>query len=102
MLPLGIIYFTLAITLLSVSLSFIAAPILVLLGLAQVNTDFDGWLVLGIHDGVLGTAVGYMALPLLFVAGFLLLFATLHLARGIGRMHGQFAKHLLVKTAQYA
>jgi hypothetical protein len=32
----------------------------------------------------------------------LLLFATLHLARGIGRLHGLFAKHLLVKSAQYA
>ena len=41
-------------------------------------------------------------LPLLFVGGVLLLFGTLHLARGIGRLHGLFAKHLLVKSAQYA
>jgi len=27
----------------------------------------------------------------------LLLFATLHLARGIGRLHGMMAKHLLVR-----
>jgi hypothetical protein len=41
-------------------------------------------------------------LPLVFVAGVILLFATLHLARGIGRMHGAIAKQLLVKSAQYA
>jgi hypothetical protein len=27
----------------------------------------------------------------------LLLFATLHLARGLGRMHGHVARHLLVR-----
>jgi len=32
----------------------------------------------------------------------LTLFASLHLFRGIGRMHGGIAKHLLVKTAQYS
>ena len=40
--------------------------------------------------------------PIVFVGGVVLLFATLHLARGIGRMHGLLAKHLLVKSAQYA
>jgi hypothetical protein len=29
----------------------------------------------------------------------LLLFATLHLARGIGRLHGYLAKHMLVPRA---
>jgi hypothetical protein len=33
-----------------------------------------------------------------FLAGFLLLFGTLHLARYIGRFHGWLAKHLLVRT----
>jgi hypothetical protein len=33
----------------------------------------------------------------LCVLGVLLLFATLHLARGLGRMHGQVARHLLVR-----
>lgn len=102
MLPLGIVYFTLAITLLSVSLSFMAAPILVMTGFAEVNADYEGWQILGLQDGILGTSVGYLSLPLVFVAGFLLLFASLHLVRGIGYLHGQFAKHLLVKTAQYS
>jgi hypothetical protein len=43
----------------------------------------------------------YWALPLLFVGGVLLLFGTLHLVRGIGHLHGQLAKHMLVKTAQH-
>ena len=102
MLPLGIIYFTLAVTLLSVSLSFIAAPIMVVLGYATMNQNYDGWLVLGMENGVLGTSLGYVSLPLVFIVGVLLLFATLHLARGIGYLHGQFAKHLLVKSSQYS
>jgi uncharacterized membrane protein len=102
MLPLGITYFTLAVTLLSVSLSFIAAPIMALLGYATMNQNYDGWSVLGMENGVLGTSLGYVSLPLVFIAGVLLLFATLHLARGIGYLHGQFAKHLLVKSSQYS
>ena len=39
--------------------------------------------------------------PASVLGGVLLLFVTLHVARGIGRLHGQLAKHLLVKTAQY-
>ena len=101
MLPLGIIYFTLIITLLSTSLSFIAAPMAVLFGWAEVNSNFSGWVFLGVENGIFGTSMGYMALPLVFVTGVVLLFATLHLARGIGYLHGQFAKHLLVKTSQY-
>jgi uncharacterized membrane protein len=98
MLPLGIIYFTLAITLLSVSLSFIAAPIMVVTGYATINQDYDGWMVLGLENGIFGTSLGYLGLPLVFVAGILLLFVTLHLTRGIGYLHAQFAKHLLVKA----
>ena len=101
MLPLGIIYFTLAVTLLSVSLSFIVAPVMALLGYATMNQNYDGWSVLAMENGVLGTSLGYVSLPLVFIAGVLLLFVTLHLARGIGYLHGQFAKHLLVKSSQY-
>jgi hypothetical protein len=95
MLPLGIAYFAIAVTLLTVSLACIASPILVWIGMGhgglwiddvQVTTQVDWW----------------WQLPLLLVGGVLLLFGTLHLARGIGRLHGLFAKHLLVKSAQYA
>jgi hypothetical protein len=53
------------------------------------------------NNGVFGTSLGYLGLPLVFVAGILLLFLTLHLARGIGYLHGHFAKHLLVKISQH-
>ncbi len=102
MLPLGIIYFILAVTLLSVSLSLIAAPIMVLTGYGAVNQDYNGLVVLGMDNGVFGTSLGYLGLPLVFVAGVLLLFVTLHVARGIGYLHGQFAKHLLVKSSQHS
>jgi hypothetical protein len=36
------------------------------------------------------------------LAGFMLLFVALHVARFIGKWHGQLAKHLLVKSAQYS
>lgn len=99
-LPLGIFYFMIAVTLLSVSIAFITAPVTVWLGYAQVlERDRDEWMMLGSHDGIVGTSLNAMSLPLVFVVGFLLLFATLHIARGIGYLHGQFAKHLLVHSS---
>jgi len=35
----------------------------------------------------------------MFLAGALGIFVTLHVARGIGKLHGMMAKHLLVKIA---
>jgi uncharacterized membrane protein len=103
MLPLGIVYFTLAVTLLTTSLAFMAAPIAVWLGFAELNTDFEhGWLFIDHFGGTVHTAYDYWILPVLCIVGFLLLFATLHVARGIGKLHGLFAKHLLVKIAQSA
>ncbi len=89
MLPLGIVYFTLAVTLLSVSLSFIAAPFLWYFG-GQV-----GWSL----NGYEGPDPNWLA-PLLFPLGVVLLFAFMHAARGIGQLHGQLAKHLLVRSAE--
>ena len=100
MLPLGILYFTLTVTLLSTSIGCIAGPLLLGFG------AFDGWWLhnydvgpLSFNDYYVGTTLGtWWQYPLVFVSGVLLLFGTLHLARGIGRMHGAFAKHLLVKA----
>ncbi|WP_407351063.1 sensor domain-containing protein [Luteimonas sp. R10] len=102
MLPLGIAYFTVAVTMISVSVSFVAAPVLVWLGIAEAAIDVSGWQVLYIDHDMIGTSLEPWALPLLFVCGVLLLFVTLHLARGLGRLHGLLAKHLLVKSAQSA
>lgn len=89
MLPLGIAYFTAAVTLLSVSLAFIAAPFGYFFASGNYGMTF------GDYD--MAANAPWM-LPLLSVAGVVLLFATLHLARGIGKLHGLLAKHLLVRN----
>ncbi|MEN1959158.1 sensor domain-containing protein [Luteimonas sp. MJ246] len=98
MLPLGIIYFTLATTLLAIGISFVLAPIASWTGIGDAWLESNNVVLFG-FDGV--PVEGWGLLPML-VGGVLLLFATLHLARAIGRGHGLLAKHLLVKTAQYS
>jgi hypothetical protein len=90
MLPLGIIYFTIAVTLLSVSLAFIGSPFVKAFGLNVINMDVNGFSYYG--PGWAGTIA-------LCLVGIVLLFATLHLVRGIGHLHGQIAKHLLVPSS---
>ena len=90
MLPLGIAYFTAAVTLLSTSLAFIVAPF----GYFFASGNFG--MTLGDYD--VATNAPWL-LPLISIAGVVLLFATLHLARGIGKLHGLLAKHLLVRSA---
>ena len=94
MLPLGIPYFILAVTLVAVSLALILGPLAGLLTWPGYSLYVDG------VD--LGPGAAWWYLPLLAALGVGLLFATLHLARGIGRLHGQLAKRLLVKSAQSA
>lgn len=99
MLPLGIVYFMIAVTLLAIAVAFVAAPVAVWLGFAEIETGVGGWNLLTFYDDdLIVTSLPLWALPLLFVAGILLLFVTLHVARGIGHLHGLFAKHLLVKS----
>ena len=92
MLPLGILYFTLAASLGGVALGLIAAPLALLPGF-----ELNVWMF-----GIDLPAEAPWLLPVVAVVGVLMLFATLHLARGIGRLHGRFAKHLLVKSVQYS
>ena len=94
MLPMGIVYFTLAVSLLSVSLALVVAPPLALFG------AFDGWSLSGGWIGYWepATTLGFWELPIAFLLGVVLLFATLHLLRGVGKVHGAIAKHLLVKA----
>jgi uncharacterized membrane protein len=86
--PLGILYFSVAITLLALSLGLIAAPVAYFLPFDYV-LNFGGWSLVNEAPWLL---------PLASVAGILLLFATLHLARLTGLFHGWLAKHLLVRT----
>ena len=92
MLPLGIIYFSIAVTGISVSLGLMAAPI------AALFSNF-GVIGGGIYwDGEVFAPPMILA-PVVFVVGVFLLFGMLHLARGIGRLQGALAKHLLVMSA---
>ena len=84
---LGIIYFTITTTLLAVSLALIAEPILTyLFNQPIIQTSNYSYYIPG------------WAMPVVVAGGFLLLVVTMHVARGIGRLHGRYAKRLLVKT----
>lgn len=90
MLPLGVVYFTIAVTLLALSLSLLLSPLALLPGI-----HLNVW--------VFGFDIPQTApwlLPVLSLVGLALLFVTLHVARGIGRLHGLLAKHLLVQAGQ--
>jgi hypothetical protein len=83
--PLGLIYSALFSLLFIFSLSFITSPVLELV--FRIPLDLFG-------DNVF-TPVWF--LPIVFVAGLLLLPLTLHLAKWVGKIHGRFAKAMLVK-----
>lgn len=92
MLPLGVMYFTVAVTLGALSLGLGLGGLAALLqgfGLPMGELEFND----GVINGPGGAAI-------VMLVGTLLFFVTLHLARGIGRLHGALAKQLLVKTAQ--
>ncbi len=86
MLPLGIFYFTAMVTMLSMSLSFLATPILQF-GFHEVT--YDGWAWGGAHPNTVAAAFGLFGLfgvPL-----------TLHAALALGRFQGILARRLLVR-----
>ncbi len=83
--PLGVIYFTLIVTLFSVSIAFMAAPIV------QSITDFPI-----ITIGLMRYYVPAWSTPLFLLLGFLLWTITMHLGRFIGHWHGRYAKTFLV------
>jgi len=87
MLPLGIVYFTLFTTLLSLALAFIVSPI----------TRFEFHLPLLTINGT-HYLFGAWAVPLLCLLGFLLIPMILHLSKAVGRVHGNLAKHMLVQV----
>jgi hypothetical protein len=94
MLPIGILYFVIAVAGLAVSLTLIALPITVVLAHA-------GWFGMGGVEVFSNAQPEWIfntgfAIPLLGLAGVLLLTSLMHLARGIGRLHALFAKSMLV------
>jgi len=93
MLPLGIAYFVTAVVGLSVSLGFIFAPFVTFaLRFGWFSDAGDVYLSPAWLDS-------FWALPLLVLAGVLLLTLLMHLARGVGRLHAMYAKALLVAPA---
>jgi hypothetical protein len=83
--PLGLIYTGLFSLLFVFSLGFITSPVLELI--FRVPLDLFG-------DNVF-TPIWF--LPIVFVAGFILLPLTFHLAKLVGKVHGRFAKSMLVR-----
>jgi uncharacterized membrane protein len=99
MLPLGIVYFTIAVTALSVGLAFTATPFLALaqgLGFAADATVFS-------DDARIGNFAlsGHSFIGALFlgIIGVLIITVLMHVARAIGRGHARLAKALLVEPA---
>jgi hypothetical protein len=95
MLPLGILYFVLAFVGVTVSLAFMAAPVIETI---RALGGFDHDSVLGrggmnVEPEWLGSPGGLL---LCFIAGLLLLTLTLHASRGIARGHATLAKTMLV------
>lgn len=92
-LPIGVTYFTILITLITVSLTSIFVPIMPLLWNIPVDKIVNE-IVNEIEWIEYGTF--YWLLPLIVLAGFLLLTITMHLAKFVGKIHGKYAKALLV------
>lgn len=86
-LPLGIAYFTLAVSGLSVGTGLVAGSVLQIL----IET--------GIVSGEIDSDLPTWIAPFAFLGGILLLTLLMHLARGIGIMHSHLAKALLVRPA---
>ena len=82
---LGTVYFVLIVTVLSFSLSFIAIPII------QAFLDQG---VININESRYFAPI--WSYPLFILAGFLLWTIFMHIARGIGQLHGRLAKWMLV------
>ncbi|MFA5308182.1 MAG: sensor domain-containing protein [Dehalococcoidales bacterium] len=85
-LPLGIFYFTVVVTLVSCSLWLVFKPVTELV-----------WGLPSFISGDYGYFTPTWAMPFAVIGGVLLLTATMHLIKHIGRLHGGFAKVMLVR-----
>ena len=85
MLPMGVVYFTVTVALLSLAVASIAAPV--------------ATIVFNLPVAMMDNAVYYLPdwlTPLVALGGTLLATATPHLARWMGKRHGKLSKALLV------
>ncbi len=91
MLPLGILYFVIAIVGICVSMGLVGGAVAAVLMAFGVGGGSVTW-----DDPVVYYGPSPLAAPFLLIGGVLLLTAVLHLIRAIGRGHGTLAKNLLV------
>lgn len=84
--PLGIIYFTVIVVLIALSLWGIAIPILQLGFNIPVSQQWNTYYYLA-----------RWMMPVTVIGGILLLTATMHLVKAAGRLHGNWAKVMLVR-----
>ncbi len=84
-LPLGIIYFTVMITSIAVSIALIFAPIMQFLLVYDI-----------VYFGGEGYGPPTWTLPFVSLGGILLITIIMHLAKLVGKLHGRWAKLLLV------
>jgi len=83
----GILYFTVVVVVVSVSLSLIVAPV------------YEAITQQGVTGVIIGDIRYYLSTewyPLLIIFGFVLLTASMHLFKWIGQLHGRYAKMFLV------
>ena len=90
MLPLGILYFTVAVVGITVGIGLVLGPI----ASAFLHAGFGSGDMNLDHEIYFGPAP--IAIPLLLAFGIVLLTGVMHAVRAIGRAHGTLAKHLLV------
>src|SRR5579863_2464432 len=97
MLPLGILYFVIAIVGLAVGLRLLVAPVIfagLTLGWFPPGAQ---WGVLDINDWSIGTPDTVIGALVEVVLGVVILTLLMHAARGIARGHARLAKALLVE-----
>jgi hypothetical protein len=84
--PLGILYFTLFTVMLALTLGLAIAPV------AQLVTGVPMFVIDRFR-----MELPLLALPLVWIAAAFDLLVSLHLARALGRLHGRYAKAMLVR-----
>ena len=92
MLPIGIVYFTFAVTGLALGIGLIALPFVQLI-FGHTWIDYG---INGVHEWLLPA----WGMPFVVIAGFLVLLGWLHAFRWIGRGHAAYAKAMLVRLAR--
>lgn len=94
MLPLGIIYFTVTVTLIALGAGFTAAPVGTIIMIA------NGWPMDVVHTAnytwTLTEPQAVLVSLVLACLGVVIVTSTMHVARWMGKVHGKFAKALLV------